>query len=289
MASTAADRGWGPGWPTDNRKKCGWAEGGGVRLLVRAEIVELVSILLAETARRGYQLDAVADDWGYASRPIRGTSTPSNHSWGLAIDLNASSNPMGADTRDRHARMDGRHVDRRVGSGGAAPTSGRKDAMHYEYMGRPTDVARDTTTARRLAGQPSITTGDEMSAAEVAQITTAIGALGVQVEDLRKRIDGIAPKTLVDTGGRAARVDGTASVSLTADQVALDRFLGGGAMGWVIDGLDPAFFEQLVASRPSAGGPVAGLADAIVERLGEIQAAPLADAIADALARRLAS
>lgn len=128
-----------------------------------------------------------------------------------------------------------------------------------------------------------------MSAAEVAQITTAIGALGVQVEDMRKRIDGIAPKTLVDTGGRAARVDATASVPLTADQVALDRFLGGGAMGWVVEGLDPAFFEQLVASRPSAGGPVAGLAEAIVERLGEIQAAPLADAIADALARRLAS
>ena len=41
--------------------------------------------------------------------------------------------------------------------------------------------------------------------------------------------------------------------------------------------------------RPSAGGPVAGLADAIVERLGEIQAAPLAEAIAEALARRLAS
>lgn len=129
-----------------------------------------------------------------------------------------------------------------------------------------------------------------MSAAEVAQITAAIGALGVQVEDLRKRVDGIAPKTLVDTGGRAARVDGTASVSLTADQVALDRFLGGGAMGWVIDGLDPATFDRLIASRPTAdGGPVAGLADAIVERLGEIQAAPLAEAIADALARRLAS
>ena len=288
MASTAADRGWGRGWPTDNRKKCGWADGGGVRLLVRAEIVELVSILLSETARRGYALDPVADDWGYASRPIRGTSTPSNHSWGLAVDLNASSNPMGSElVTDMPAWM----VDMWTSCGfrWGGSYHGRKDAMHYEYMGRPTDVARDTTTARRLAGQPSITTGDEMSAAEVAQITTAIGALGVQVEDLRKRIDGIAPKTLVDTGGRAARVDATASVPLTADQVALDRFLGGGAMGWVVEGLDPAFFEQLVASRPSAGGPVAGLAEAIVERLGEIQAAPLADAIADALARRLAS
>ena len=286
--ATAESRGWGPGWPTDNRKKCGWADGGGVRLLVRAEIVELVSILLSETARRGYALDPVADDWGYASRPIRGTSTPSNHSWGLAVDLNASSNPMGSElVTDMPAWMVGMWTACGFRWGGAY--SGRKDAMHYEYMGRPSDVARDTTTARRLAGQPSITTGDEMSAAEVAQITTAIGALGVQVLDLRKRIDGIAPKTLVDTGGRAARVDATASVPLTADQVALDRFLGGGAMGWVVEGLDPAFFEQLVASRPSAGGPVAGLAEAIVERLGEIQAAPLADAIADALARRLAS
>ena len=128
-----------------------------------------------------------------------------------------------------------------------------------------------------------------MSAAEVAQITAAIGVLGAQVEDLRKRVDGVAPKTLVDTGGRAARVDGTASVPLTAEQVALDRFLGGGAMGWVVDGLDPETFDRLVASRPSAGGPVDALAEAIVERLGEIQAAPLADAIADALARRLAS
>jgi hypothetical protein len=166
---------------------------------------------------------------------------------------------------------------------------GRKDAMHFEYMGSPSDVARDTTTARRLAGRPSITTGDEMSASEVAQITAAIGALGVQVEDLRRRVDGIAPKTLVDTGGRAVRVDATASVPLTAEQADLDRFLGGSALGWVVEGLDPAFLEQLVASRPSAGGPVAGLADAIVERLGEIQAAPLADAIAEALARRLAS
>ena len=128
-----------------------------------------------------------------------------------------------------------------------------------------------------------------MSAAEVAQITAAIGVLGAQVEDLRRCVDGIAPKTLVDTGGRAARVDATASVPLTAEQADLDRFLGGSALGWVVEGLDPAFFEQLVASRPSAGEPVAGLADAIVERLGEIQAAPLADAIAEALARRLAS
>jgi len=288
MASTAADRGWGPGWPADNRRKCGWAEGGGVRLLVRGEIVELVSILLEQTVRRGYRLDAVADDWGFASRPIRGTRTPSNHSWGLAVDLNAASNPMGATlVTDMPAWMPDMWTECGFRWGGAY--QGRKAAMHFDDMGSPADVARDTTTARRLAGRPSITTGDEMSASEVAQITAAVAALGVQIEDLRKRVDGIAAKTLVDTGGRAVRVDATASVPLTSEQADLDRFLGGSALGWVVEGLDPAFLEQLVASRPSAGGPVAGLADAIVERLGEIQAAPLADAIAEALARRLAS
>lgn len=287
MASTAADRGWGPGWPTDNRRKCGWVVGGGVRLLVRAEIVELVSILLEQTVGRGYQLHS-GQCWGYANRAIAGTNRPSNHSWGLAIDLNSTTNPMGPTlVTDMPAWMVGMWTECGFRWGGAY--QGRKDAMHFEYMGSPSDVARDTTTARRLAGRPSITTGDEMSASEVAQITAAIGALGVQVEDLRRRVDGIAPKTLVDTGGRAVRVDATASVPLTAEQADLDRFLGGSALGWVVEGLDPAFLEQLVASRPSAGGPVAGLADAIVERLGEIQAAPLADAIAEALARRLAS
>jgi hypothetical protein len=130
MASTAADRGWGPGWPTDNRRKCGWAVGGGVRLLVRAEIVELVSILLEQTVRGGYQLDAVADDWGYASRPIRGTSTPSNHSWGLAIDLNATSNPMGSTlVTDMPAWMVGMWTRVRVPVGWRLPGPQGRDAL----------------------------------------------------------------------------------------------------------------------------------------------------------------
>lgn len=258
-----------------------------MRLLVRGEIVELVSILLDETVRRGYRLDAAADDWGFASRPIRGTRTPSNHSWGLAIDLNAGANPMGPTlVTDMPAWMP--DMWKRCGFRWGGDYSGRKDAMHFEYMGSPVDVARDTTTARRLTGQTAVTTGDEMSTAEVAQITAAVAALGVQIEDLRKRVDGIAAKTLVDTGGRAVRVDATASVPLTSEQADLDRFLGGSALGWVVEGLDPAFFDQVVASRPAAASSVDGLAAAIVDRLGEIQAAPLADAIADALARRLA-
>jgi hypothetical protein len=64
-----------------------------------------------------------------------------------------------------------------------------------------------------------------MSAAEVAQITAAIGALGVQVEDLRKTRRWDRPKTLVDTGGRAVRVDATASVPLTAEQADLTASL----------------------------------------------------------------
>jgi hypothetical protein len=37
----------------------------------------------------------VWDDWGWAARPIRGSSVISNHASGTAIDLNAVRNPLG--------------------------------------------------------------------------------------------------------------------------------------------------------------------------------------------------
>src|SRR5215207_7471882 len=40
--------------------------------------------------------DKIMDDWGYAERPIRGsTTTLSNHASGTALDLNATQHPLG--------------------------------------------------------------------------------------------------------------------------------------------------------------------------------------------------
>jgi hypothetical protein len=122
--------------------------GGGVKVRVRREIAPLVQTLLAATVLMGYRLK-VGACWGFANRPIRGTKTASNHSWGLAVDVNSEDNPMGSKLitdlppkvvhawESCHFYWGGRYEN-------------RPDAMHFEYVGRPQDVAADLKRARAL-------------------------------------------------------------------------------------------------------------------------------------------
>lgn len=145
----AAARGWGPGWPANNAHKMGLAKGGGVALYVRKELVPMVEYLLDATVAGDYPLKGVADDWGYASRSIRGTNTPSNHSWGVAVDLNSTKNPMGSrfvtDIPPMVVEMW-----EECGWYWGGRYENRPDAMHFEYVGRLRDVVRDTAKAKAL-------------------------------------------------------------------------------------------------------------------------------------------
>ena len=92
--------------------------------------------------------------WGFANRPIRGSTTPSNHSWGLAIDLDAPSNPMTTNPRAPHtigsyARGIAAHYGFRWGGDYRV----RKDYMHFEYMGTPASAAVLTRRLRSGAGR----------------------------------------------------------------------------------------------------------------------------------------
>lgn len=138
--TTAAGRGWGPGWPSDNTSKLTTVRAAGIALAVRTEIAPLVEWLVSRTAAEGYALRH-GECWGFANRPIRGTTQPSNHSWGLAVDLNAPANPMGARlVTDMPEWMRTLWKSKRFRWGG--DYTGRKDAMHYEFMGTPDDARR---------------------------------------------------------------------------------------------------------------------------------------------------
>ena len=105
---------------------------------VDREIAPIVRWLLDETHRRGYKANA-GECWGYCNRAIRGSTAPSNHSWGLAVDINAPSNPMClAGTTDMPAWMPKLWRAWGFGWGGDYPR--RKDAMHYEFTGSPADA-----------------------------------------------------------------------------------------------------------------------------------------------------
>jgi D-alanyl-D-alanine carboxypeptidase len=139
----ASDKGWGRGWPADRSSDMArvTTERSNVAVNVHKRIARLVDLLLDETERRGY-LAKAGQTWGYCNRPIRGTTTPSNHSWGLAVDLNSLDNP---DSRDGivHTKMPDwlpRLWNRYGLAWGGAYRGNYKDPMHLEFMGAPADA-----------------------------------------------------------------------------------------------------------------------------------------------------
>lgn len=87
----------------------------------------------------------IYDDWGYAERPIRGSSrTLSNHASGTAIDLNATRHPLGkrGTFTERQAaliRQQLRVYDGCLRWGG--DYRNRADEMHFEIDAPPARVA----------------------------------------------------------------------------------------------------------------------------------------------------
>lgn len=141
-------RGWGRGWPT-----CDAMHSGQVVVVIaganrcRFPVHRLIAPLVAEKVRRleaarGFPLNP-AWCWGASCRPIAGTSTPSNHSWALATDDDAPTNPRRrplttnfplAATRAIAASLMFRW--------GADYRTAPPDPMHFEFAGTPADAIR---------------------------------------------------------------------------------------------------------------------------------------------------
>lgn len=102
---------------------------------------------LVEPVRRDWS-------WGYAPRPIRGSTVISNHASGTAIDLNAPLHPLGRSgtfTARQVALIRGilAVVSPAVRWGG--DYSGRKDEMHFEINASAALVAYAARRVRELA------------------------------------------------------------------------------------------------------------------------------------------
>lgn len=191
--NNAASRGWGPGWPNAQEGKMITVLGGGVRVRVRREIAPLVETLLNATAKLGYTLKPGAC-WGFANRPIRGTQTASNHSWGLAVDLNAEDNPMGSTFRTDIPPAVVRAWEA-CGFYWGGRYANRPDSMHFEYVRRPGDVPEDLTRAAGMLSaaalgdvKPTKTEDDDMTLEEfegyMARLFNTKGSVGAwRVQD----------------------------------------------------------------------------------------------------------
>jgi hypothetical protein len=168
-AHTAAQRGWGAGWPscavTSSRS--------GVRLSVHKRIARLVSMLLEQTeGPLGYGLK-IGQCGAFNCRPIAGTNTASNHSWGLAADLNWQDNPYTTTTKHTMPTPVARLWNRYGFAWGGDYTGGKRDYMHLEFMGTPGDADAMTTQAQTELGQP----GEVLAALSNDQLIAMITAV----------------------------------------------------------------------------------------------------------------
>lgn len=187
-------RGWGPGWPhspSGHIVPVRWSNGTSPAGGVRSEIVELVTLLGNETIKRGYK-PHVGWCWGYDNRAIAGTSPPvaSNHSWGLAVDINAPTNPrttvLVTDMPSWMPDLWNRYGFR---WGGDYPAGIKKDAMHYEFMGTPAQALVATAQAKADLVHvvtppdkpPAPTPGDPPVKLEENMVFMIVGADAAQV------------------------------------------------------------------------------------------------------------
>lgn len=155
MSVNARERGFGDCRKPDFRKNNIVAiKGGGVKMNVHKDIDLLAICFLAEMESlhgRG-ALAREADDWGWNFRPIRGYEAKykathderylSNHSWGVALDINSKTNPMGP-KRTTFKVNETRVLCYKYGfSWGYDYAGARKDVMHFEFLGTAADARR---------------------------------------------------------------------------------------------------------------------------------------------------
>lgn len=149
--------GWGPGWPTGATGKVVTARCGalGLRLPVRQEIVPLVAGLVTELERTRMRPFTPGWSWGYNNRPIAGTSKPSNHSRGTAIDLDAPENPYTTNPQATHTMPAGAaDIARRWGFTWGGIWRPKRDYMHFEIAVTPLGAAALIADLRALDGRP---------------------------------------------------------------------------------------------------------------------------------------
>jgi len=153
--NNASARGWGSGWPAcQTSKQLTFSLANGVRLTMRREVAELTRLLLNECVRRGYPIYG-NQTGGFNCRAIAGTTIPSNHSWGLAVDVNWNQNPMSNPMRTNIPPW---MVSLMWAYGffWGGWYSGAKDPMHFEFIKTPSAAGTLTTALKRaLAPKPT--------------------------------------------------------------------------------------------------------------------------------------
>jgi hypothetical protein len=183
--TTAAQRGWGPGWPHCQASKMTTIHPAGRAITCRREAATVLDYLVRRFDAEVEDINAVPDDGAFACRAIRGSDppVPSNHSWGLAVDLNWQRHPLGRRgtfTSGQVLRIHLMTAEMRwVRWGG--DYDHRADEMHFELLGTPTDIAGLTRRIAALSPWPAFDGHVLVKGSRGARVDLVQRRLGVPV------------------------------------------------------------------------------------------------------------
>lgn len=124
----------------------------------RKELVPLWQELMHYANLQGYRIYGMNGStfwgpWGYQNRAIGGTSSPSNHSAGIAADINAPNNPQSNSfVSDIPPGVVNAFETCGFYWGGRYTAPTKFDTMHFEYCFAPADVNGHLARARTLTG-----------------------------------------------------------------------------------------------------------------------------------------
>jgi D-alanyl-D-alanine carboxypeptidase len=156
----AQSRGWGAPCPTGSIVSI---SAGGRNFSVHKKVAVIFQEFITELVTRGYPINkGTLDDWSYNCRKISGSTSWSNHAWGLAVDINSLNNPMKSPlTTDMPSWVrDANYLMNKYGLRWGGTYSGTPDPMHYEFMLTPADADRKSAALRE----------EDMSAEDVKAI-----------------------------------------------------------------------------------------------------------------------
>jgi peptidoglycan hydrolase-like protein with peptidoglycan-binding domain len=127
----------------------------GVRMTCASQIAVLSTLLWNEVLRRGYVLRSGVCGC-YNCRYISGTTVWSNHAWALAFDINWDVNPYTTGFTHDIPNWVVQLANRYGFAWGGDYTGGRRDYMHFEFMGTPDQavLATNLAVAELSGGQP---------------------------------------------------------------------------------------------------------------------------------------
>lgn len=142
----AQNRGWGPPCPDGEIVNI---QAGGRSFNVHKKVAPIFQAFITDLVATPYPIDrGTLDDWSYNCRKIAGSTSWSNHAWGLAVDINSLTNPMRSPlTTDMPSWVRNEtNLMNKYGLRWGGEYSGTPDPMHFEFMLTPADADRIAST-----------------------------------------------------------------------------------------------------------------------------------------------